>query len=81
MDDGNEKSEVVAVSVDPNFAAYLHNDYLSVNSGKKESSAVFLKRYWIIFYKLAKLAKHTLESMTSRWEMKGKATGLVYCFL
>lgn len=44
MDDGNEKSEVVAVSVDPNFAAYLHNDYLSVNSGKKESSAVFLKR-------------------------------------
>lgn len=56
MDDGNEKSEVVAVSVDPNFAAYLHNDYLSVNSGKKESSAVFLKRYWIIFYKLAKYA-------------------------
>ncbi|KAL0431680.1 UNVERIFIED_CONTAM: Paired amphipathic helix protein Sin3-like 2 [Sesamum radiatum] len=43
MDDANEKSEVVAVSVDPNFASYLHNDYLSVH-GKKESSAVMLKR-------------------------------------
>lgn len=45
MDDGNEKSEVVAVSVDPNFATYLHNDYLSVNHGKKESSVIMLKRY------------------------------------
>lgn len=45
MDDGSEKSEVVAVSVDPNFATYLHNDYLSVNHGKKESSAILLKRY------------------------------------
>ncbi|KAL3526467.1 hypothetical protein ACH5RR_011123 [Cinchona calisaya] len=44
MDDGNEKSEVVAVSIDPNFAAYLYNDYLSVGHGKKESSAVMLKR-------------------------------------
>lgn len=49
MDDGNEKSEVVAVSVDPNFATYLHNDYLSVNHGKKESSAIMLKRYWYKF--------------------------------
>lgn len=45
MDDGCEKSEVVAVSVDPNFATYLHNDYLSVHHGKKESSAIMLKRY------------------------------------
>ncbi|KAG8384767.1 hypothetical protein BUALT_Bualt04G0152800 [Buddleja alternifolia] len=45
MDDGNEKSEVVAVSVDPKFATYLHNDYLSVVHGKKESSAaIILKR-------------------------------------
>ncbi|KAI3699768.1 hypothetical protein L2E82_44292 [Cichorium intybus] len=36
MDDGNEKPEVVAVSVDPNFAAYLHKDFLSVN-GRKQS--------------------------------------------
>ncbi|XP_022005412.1 paired amphipathic helix protein Sin3-like 2 isoform X1 [Helianthus annuus] len=30
MDDRNEKAETVAVSVDANFAAYLHNDFLSV---------------------------------------------------
>ncbi|CAI9780645.1 unnamed protein product [Fraxinus pennsylvanica] len=45
MDDGNEKSEVVAVSMDPNFANYLHNDYLPVVPGRKESSPVMLKRY------------------------------------
>nr|GMD56502.1 paired amphipathic helix protein Sin3-like 2 isoform X1 [Ipomoea batatas] len=44
MDDGNEKSEVVAVSVDPNFAGYLYSDYLSVEHGKKESSSIMLKR-------------------------------------
>ncbi|KAH0707948.1 paired amphipathic helix protein Sin3-like 2 [Solanum tuberosum] len=44
MDDRGDKSEVVAVAVDPNFAGYLHNDYLSVKHGKKESSAVLLKR-------------------------------------
>ncbi|KAL3526003.1 hypothetical protein ACH5RR_014375 [Cinchona calisaya] len=44
MDDGNEKTEVVPVSIDPNFASYLYNDYLSVGPGKKESSAVMLKR-------------------------------------
>ncbi|CAA2958732.1 paired amphipathic helix Sin3-like 2 isoform X1 [Olea europaea subsp. europaea] len=44
MDDGNEKSEVVAVSMDPNFANYLHNDYLPVVPGRKESSPVMLKR-------------------------------------
>ncbi|XP_060193680.1 paired amphipathic helix protein Sin3-like 2 isoform X1 [Lycium barbarum] len=44
IDDGGDKSEVVAVAVDPNFAGYLHNDYLSVKNGKKESSAVLLKR-------------------------------------
>jgi len=46
MDDRSDKSEVVAVAVDPNFAGYLHNDYLSVKHGKKESSAVLLKRYY-----------------------------------
>ncbi|CAN4079305.1 unnamed protein product [Withania somnifera] len=44
MDDEGDKSEVVAVAIDPNFAGYLHNDYLSVKHGKKESSAVLLKR-------------------------------------
>lgn len=45
MDDINEKSEVTAVSVDPKFASYLHNDYLSAGDGKRELSAVMLKRY------------------------------------
>ncbi|XP_051141397.1 paired amphipathic helix protein Sin3-like 2 isoform X2 [Andrographis paniculata] len=44
MDDGKEKSEVVAVSVDPNFASYLHSEYLSVSHVRKESSPVVLKR-------------------------------------
>ncbi|XP_009630074.1 paired amphipathic helix protein Sin3-like 2 isoform X1 [Nicotiana tomentosiformis] len=44
MDGGSDKSEVVAVAVDPKFSGYLHNDYLSVEHGKKESSAVLLKR-------------------------------------
>ncbi|KAL7611565.1 hypothetical protein Lser_V15G07715 [Lactuca serriola] len=43
MDVGNEKTEVVAVSVDPNFSAYLHNDFLSVVPGKKESG-IMLQR-------------------------------------
>ena len=36
MDFGHDKPEVTAVSMDPNFAAYLQNDYLSVFPGKKE---------------------------------------------
>ncbi|XP_052196269.1 paired amphipathic helix protein Sin3-like 2 isoform X2 [Diospyros lotus] len=44
MDDGNDKAEVVAISVDPNFAAYLHNDFLPIVSSKKEPSGIFLRR-------------------------------------
>ncbi|CAL5370003.1 unnamed protein product [Camellia sinensis] len=44
MDDGNDKVDMVAVSVDPNFVAYLHNDFLPVNSRKKEPSGIFLQR-------------------------------------
>lgn len=44
MDDGSDKSDVVAVSVDPNFAAYLNNDFLPVVSSKKELSGIFLQR-------------------------------------
>ncbi|XP_024973666.1 paired amphipathic helix protein Sin3-like 2 isoform X2 [Cynara cardunculus var. scolymus] len=43
MDDGNEKPEVVAVSVDPNFAAYLHNDFLSIVPGRKQAG-IFMHR-------------------------------------
>ncbi|XP_017235252.1 paired amphipathic helix protein Sin3-like 2 isoform X2 [Daucus carota subsp. sativus] len=44
MDDRNEKPEVVAVSVDPNFATYFHKDFLSVVPNKKESPGILLRR-------------------------------------
>ncbi|PON46541.1 Histone deacetylase interacting protein [Parasponia andersonii] len=44
MDNGHEKPEVTAVSMDPNFSAYLYNDFLSVLPDKKEKSGIFLKR-------------------------------------
>lgn len=45
MDDGSEKPEVVAVSIDPNFATYLHKEFLSVVPNKKELSGILLRRY------------------------------------
>ncbi|KAK4765643.1 hypothetical protein SAY86_026733 [Trapa natans] len=44
MDGGHDKPELTAVTVDPNFAAYLHNDFLSVVPDKKEKLGIFLKR-------------------------------------
>ncbi|PPR88925.1 hypothetical protein GOBAR_AA31762 [Gossypium barbadense] len=44
MDYGHDKPEVTAVSMDPNFAAYLHNDFLSVVPKEKEKPGIFLKR-------------------------------------
>ncbi|GKV22786.1 hypothetical protein SLEP1_g32612 [Rubroshorea leprosula] len=44
MDHGHDKPEVTAVSIDPNFAAYLHNDFLSVVPEEKEKAGIFLKR-------------------------------------
>lgn len=48
MDDGNEKPEVVAVSVDPNFASYLYKDFLSVAPTKKQSG-ILMNRYQYSF--------------------------------
>lgn len=45
MDCGHDKPEVAAVSMDPNFAGYLHDDILSIVSDKKEKSGIFLRRY------------------------------------
>lgn len=45
MDQGHDKPEVTAVSMDPNFAAYLHNDFLSRVPDRKEKSGIFLRRY------------------------------------
>ncbi|KAJ7943566.1 Paired amphipathic helix protein Sin3-like [Quillaja saponaria] len=44
MDYGHEKPEVTAVSMDPNFSAYLHNDFLSVVPDKKEKPGIYLRR-------------------------------------
>ncbi|KAF1875223.1 hypothetical protein Lal_00007839 [Lupinus albus] len=44
MDHGHDKLEVTAVSVDPNFSAYLHNNFLSIVPDNKEKSGIFLKR-------------------------------------
>lgn len=44
MDSGCEKSEGSSVSMDPSFAAYLNNDFLSVNN-EKTVPGVFLRRY------------------------------------
>ncbi|KAJ6313356.1 hypothetical protein OIU77_014790 [Salix suchowensis] len=44
MDFGHDKPEVTAVSMDPNFASYLLNDFLSVVPDKKEKPGIFLKR-------------------------------------
>ncbi|KAF5443219.1 hypothetical protein F2P56_035794 [Juglans regia] len=44
MDYGHDKPEVTAVSMDPNFSAYLHTDFLTVVPEKKEKPGIFLKR-------------------------------------
>lgn len=57
MDSINEKPEVFAVSIDPNFSFYLYNDFLSASTGKKEPHGIMLQRYGQIllikFYVLA----------------------------
>lgn len=44
MDNGNEKPEMVAVSIEPNFAAYLFHDFLPVVSSRKEAQGIMLQR-------------------------------------
>ncbi|PSS13560.1 Paired amphipathic helix protein Sin3-like, partial [Actinidia chinensis var. chinensis] len=41
MDHGHGKHEITAVSTDPNFSGYLHNNFLSI---APEKSGIFLKR-------------------------------------
>lgn len=45
MDFGHDKPEVTAVSMDPTFATYLYNDFLSVVPDKRKKTHIFLKRY------------------------------------
>jgi len=44
MDNGNEKAEMVAASIEPNFAAYLFNDFLSIVSSKNKPQGIMLQR-------------------------------------
>jgi paired amphipathic helix protein Sin3a len=46
MDCGNDKHEVTAVSMDPEFSAYLSNDFLTIVPDEN-NSGIFLKRYLI----------------------------------
>lgn len=45
MDREGEKMDVPAVSIDPDFADYLYNDFLAVLPSQREPSDVFLQRY------------------------------------
>ncbi|XWS44244.1 hypothetical protein CRYUN_Cryun15aG0027700 [Craigia yunnanensis] len=44
MDNVIEKPEAFAVSMEPNFSAFLHNDFLSAFPGKKEPHGITLNR-------------------------------------
>ncbi|KAE8691549.1 Paired amphipathic helix protein Sin3-like 2 [Hibiscus syriacus] len=44
MDNVIEKPEAFAVSMEPNFSAFLHNDFLSVFPSKKEPRGIMLRR-------------------------------------
>ncbi|CAL0317223.1 unnamed protein product [Lupinus luteus] len=44
MDNMNEKPEMFAVSIDPDFSSYLQSDFLSASPCKKEPNGVILRR-------------------------------------
>ncbi|XP_038703904.1 paired amphipathic helix protein Sin3-like 2 isoform X2 [Tripterygium wilfordii] len=44
MDNATEKPEALAVSMDPDFGAYLYNDFLPVFPGKKEPHGIIMRR-------------------------------------
>lgn len=46
MDIITEKPDAYAVSMDPKFASYLQNEFLSNSSGKKELQDIVLQRYF-----------------------------------
>ncbi|KAK8939725.1 Paired amphipathic helix protein Sin3-like 3 [Platanthera guangdongensis] len=44
MDYGNEKPDVTAVSIEPNFSGYLYNDLLPIISDRNSNLDVFMRR-------------------------------------
>ncbi|XP_039024409.1 paired amphipathic helix protein Sin3-like 2 isoform X2 [Hibiscus syriacus] len=65
MDNVIEKPEAFAVSMEPNFSAVLHDDFLSVYPGKKEPHDITLKRN-----------KKCKSHVTRTWMNKRKYAGL-----
>uniref|UniRef100_A0A7N0V4M3 Histone deacetylase interacting domain-containing protein n=1 Tax=Kalanchoe fedtschenkoi TaxID=63787 RepID=A0A7N0V4M3_KALFE len=65
MDSCNEKPEIAAVSIDPNFAGYLYDDFLVAVPSRREPSGVLLQRNkHMLFGSLDELSALT-ESMDS----------------
>ncbi|XP_052172733.1 paired amphipathic helix protein Sin3-like 3 isoform X2 [Diospyros lotus] len=44
MDNDHDKPEVTTITMDPDFARYLHDDFLSLEGDEKENPGVFLRR-------------------------------------
>uniref|UniRef100_A0A7N1A344 Histone deacetylase interacting domain-containing protein n=1 Tax=Kalanchoe fedtschenkoi TaxID=63787 RepID=A0A7N1A344_KALFE len=44
MDYGHDKPEITAVSMEPNFSSYLHDDFLGATPDRKEKSGILMKR-------------------------------------
>lgn len=45
LDYGHDKPDVTSISMDPAFAVYLLNNFLSSLSNTKENPRIYLKRY------------------------------------
>lgn len=48
MNSGNDQPEVTAVAVEPGFANYLQNEFLSLVPDEEKKPGLFLKR-WVVF--------------------------------
>uniref|UniRef100_A0A7N0U8T1 Histone deacetylase interacting domain-containing protein n=1 Tax=Kalanchoe fedtschenkoi TaxID=63787 RepID=A0A7N0U8T1_KALFE len=74
MDSCGEKPEVAAVSIEPNFASYLYNDFLVAAPSKREPSGVLLQRNKRPLY--ARLDE--LSAMTESMDSVKMVNGLEY---
>ncbi|CAM8944784.1 unnamed protein product [Rhodiola kirilowii] len=63
VDSRGEKPEFAAVSIDPNFAGYLYNDYLGVIPSKREPSNLLLPRNKHLRFGTLDELSATMESM------------------
>ncbi|KAI7742429.1 hypothetical protein M8C21_022910, partial [Ambrosia artemisiifolia] len=63
MDDGIEKPEVVAVCVDPHFSTYLHKDFLSVATAKKQFSIMMQRNKQRVDESVALEGAHVINGL------------------